>query len=220
MPRLFERYKVQKSRRGILCFSLSPSILLRPPGFSSFSHASPWNHHNSTASPIILGIPWSKHSDASRQPAYKVQNHPCPGFLNAIKFKRVGGEYCVSLSPSIFPQPPSLRKLVIDASNTWRPCEAHAEPTRVAFAGICQFGARPCWGPMLGSCWCILCAKKLGLEGPMLGSCRAFIPCWGYSILVRLEAVRGNFWVLFFALKIISFLARRNWAWKGYVGLM
>ena len=59
----------------------------------------------------------------------------------------------------------------------------------------------------------------------MLGSCRAFIgPCWadvgprlGHigSNLGRLEAVRAIFGILFFALKIVQFLARRSWAWKG-----
>ena len=68
----------------------------------------------------------------------------------------------------------------------------------------------------------------------MLGSCRAFIgPCWAdvgprlghiLSNLGRLEAVRAIFGILFFALKIVQFLARRSWAWKGlcwaHVGLM
>ena len=185
------------------------SILLQPPVFFSFSHASPWNHHSSTASPIILGIPWSKHSDAGIQPAKKVQNHPCPGFLNPIKFNRVGGDFCFSPSPSIFPQPPSLRKLVVDASNIWRLYEAHAEPTKLAFVGICQFGARPCWGPMLGSC----CADVV----PWLSMIE---PYWIY--LGSFGSDGGPFLGPFYLrAKNDLFFARRswrNWVWKPMLG--
>ena len=111
-----------------------------------------------------------------------------------------------------------------------------------------------CWahvGPSLGHVGLMLGLDwaKLGLTwvvwkqwgqfgrasvGRMLGSCQAFIgPCWadvgprlGHigSNLGRLEAVRAIFGILFFALKIVQFLARRSWAWKGlcwaHVGLM
>ena len=76
------------------------------------------------------------------------------------------------------------------------------------------------WGPLLLEApwpWLDLRHQGAHVFGAMLGLLGAMLgPSWAY-----VRPMLGNFWALFFALKIT---ARRSWAWKGlswvHVGLM